>query len=249
MVSYRAGRPAADGVERAYRMVLRGMPAEQAWRKCGKPTSIQRRCAAPVQSGKQRRPHSSSREAPSRPTRASRRRDLVGSQRPLNQLHGQASLRACERPAVSAFRAAHPTARWGQASKPGGGGSSSRCWKAKAPLRPTPATCRRCALPLLAHPLHIPCTPCPRRRHADLIPRCSPFDTPCPCAQDFDRLGILLIDEAMCMLDAWACMPGGVSARSCRAAFSAARRVAGTVCVIFGRARVQNSGPHFAPRT
>ena len=49
MLSTRAGRPAADGVERAVRMVLRGMPAEQAWRKCGKPTTpgnIQRRAVA-----------------------------------------------------------------------------------------------------------------------------------------------------------------------------------------------------------
>ena len=46
---FRAGRPSVDGVEREVCMVLRGMPAEQAWLKCGKPTTpgnIQHRAVA-----------------------------------------------------------------------------------------------------------------------------------------------------------------------------------------------------------
>jgi hypothetical protein len=36
----KTGRPVADGVQRAVKMVLRGMLAEDAWAKCGKPTTL-----------------------------------------------------------------------------------------------------------------------------------------------------------------------------------------------------------------
>lgn len=140
-----------------------------------------------------------------------------------------AGLRACsrctrERPAVSALRAAHPTARWGQGQTwrrriiltvLEGAGVAAVDLAAFFPTVRPPAPCTPVGTPRRPAPAH----------DTGLAP--SPLDTPCSCAQDFDLCGAVLVEEE-------SLRAGGVGLRSRgrERASAAHRNGARMLCVV-----------------